>query len=138
MIANIRRCFSVKSQNCPLVADPMKKAIISVLFVFALFCFEAIAASEEGTASYYADSLDGNPTASGEAYDKDDMTAAHRSLPFGTKVKVTNLANEKSAIVRINDRGPYAAHRIIDVSGAAARKLDMLDSGTATVRIEEQ
>ena len=116
----------------------MKKVIISVLFVFSLFRFESIAAREEGTASYYADSLDCNPTASGEPYDKDDMTAAHRSLPFGTKVKVTNLANEKSAIVRINDRGPYAEHRIIDVSGAAARKLDLLDSGTATVRIETQ
>ena len=78
------------------------------------------------------------PTASGEPYDKDAMTAAHRTLPFDAKVKVTNLANDKSVIVRINDRGPYAKHRIIDVSGAAARKLGMVDAGTAKVRIEEQ
>lgn len=116
----------------------MKKVITSILLVLTLFSSTAIAGSEEGTASYYADSLHGNPTASGEPYDKDAMTAAHRTLPFDAKVKVTNLANDKSVIVRINDRGPYAKHRIIDVSGAAARKLGMVDAGTAKVRIEEQ
>lgn len=95
----------------------------------------AWAGTEEGKASYYADSLDGNATASGEPYDKDDMTAAHRTLPFGTEVKVTNLSSQKQVTVRINDRGPHAKSRIIDVSGAAAKKLGLLDSGTATVRI---
>jgi rare lipoprotein A len=92
--------------------------------------------AEEGMASYYADSLNGNATASGEPYNKDDMTAAHRTLEFGTRVKVTNLANGKSVTVRINDRGPHTKARIIDVSGAAAVKLGLLDSGTAKVNLE--
>lgn len=96
----------------------------------------AMAGAEEGTGSYYADSLHGNPTASGEPYDKKAMTAAHPSLPFGTRVKVTNLDNGKSVVVRINDRGPHTKKRIIDVSGAAAEKLGMVDSGTARVRVE--
>ena len=95
----------------------------------------AQAGTEEGNASYYADSLDGNPTASGEPYDKNAMTAAHKTLPFGTEVKVINLSNQKAVIVRINDRGPHSKSRIIDVSGAAARELGLLDSGTAKVRI---
>ena len=95
-----------------------------------------LAGVEEGIASYYADSLDGNPTASGEPYDRDALTAAHRTISFGTEVLVTNLDNQKSVAVRINDRGPHSKGRIIDVSGAAARALGMLDSGTATVRIE--
>ena len=95
----------------------------------------AQAGTEEGNASYYADSLDGNPTASGEPYDKNAMTAAHKTLPFGTEVKVINLSNQKAAIVRINDRGPHSKSRIIDVSGAAARELGLLDSGSAKVRI---
>lgn len=96
----------------------------------------AHAGTEEGIASYYADSLDGNLTASGEPYDKAAMTAAHRTLPFGTQVKVTNLSNQKEVIVRINDRGPHAKSRIIDVSGAAAKKLELIDAGTAKVRLD--
>lgn len=92
--------------------------------------------AEEGKASYYADSLQGNLTASEEPYDKNDMTAAHRTLEFGTRVKVTNLDNGKSVIVRINDRGPHTKGRIIDVSGAAAAELGLLDSGTARVSLE--
>ena len=92
--------------------------------------------AEEGVASYYADSLQGKLTASEEPYDKDDMTAAHRTLEFGTHVKVTNLDNGKSVIVRINDRGPHTKNRIIDVSGAAAAELGLLDSGTARVSLE--
>ena len=93
-------------------------------------------ANEEGAASYYADSLQGNSTASGEPYDRNAMTAAHRTLAFGTKVRVTNLDNGKSVVVRINDRGPHVKSRIIDLSGAAAEKLGMLDAGEVTVRIE--
>lgn len=106
------------------------------LLVMSLLSFSAVAESEEGVASYYADSLVGNPTASGEPYDSTAMTAAHRTLPFGTKVKVTNLSNDKSVVVRINDRGPHAAGRIIDVSRAAAEKLGLLESGTTKVSIE--
>ena len=93
-------------------------------------------ADEEGAASYYADSLHGNSTASGEPYDRNAMTAAHRTLAFGTKVRVTNLDNGKSVVVRINDRGPHVKSRIIDLSGASAEKLGMLDAGVAIVRIE--
>jgi rare lipoprotein A len=106
------------------------------LAAMLLVCFPAFADVEEGVASYYADSLDGNPTASGEPYDKNALTAAHRTLAFGTKVKVTNLGNNKSVVVRINDRGPHSKNRIIDVSGAAAEQLDLLDSGIAKVRID--
>lgn len=100
--------------------------------------FSVVAGSEEGMASYYADSLHGKPTASGEPYDKDALTAAHRTLAFGTLVKVTNLNGGQSVDVRINDRGPHVKSRIIDVSGAAAQKLGMIDSGTVMVKLEVQ
>jgi len=110
-------------------------ALILALLVTPL---SLVAGAEEGAASYYADSLDGNPTASGEPYDKDDLTAAHRTLAFDTMVKVTNLDNGKTVVVRINDRGPHSKSRIIDVSGAAAKQLDLIDTGTAEVRVEVQ
>src|SRR5210317_2112324 len=78
---------------------------------------------QEGDASFYADSLDGNKTASGEPYDHSAMTAAHNEFAFGTKVKVTYLKTGKSVEVTINDRGPHAAGRILDLSGAAAKAL---------------
>ena len=115
----------------------MRVSLTAGLLIASLLSFVVMAENEEGTASYYADSLDGNLTASGEHYDKQAMTAAHRTLPFETMVKVTNLTNDRSVIVRINDRGPFTKNRIIDVSWAAAKKLGLLDSGTATVRIEE-
>src|SRR3546814_11685826 len=84
-------------------------------------------------ASYYGDELAGNRTASGERFDPDELTAAHRTLAFGSRVRVTNLANGKSVIVRINDRGPFSRGRVIDVSDAAAREIDMRRSGVARV-----
>lgn len=92
--------------------------------------------SETGEASYYGDRHHGKKTASGERFDQRALTAAHRTLPFGTQVRVTNLNNERSVVVRINDRGPFVRGRIIDVSRAAAERLDMLRSGVAPVRIE--
>lgn len=89
----------------------------------------------EGQASYYGAKHQGKRTASGERFDQNQLTAAHRSLPFGTQVRVTNLNNEKSVIVRINDRGPYARSRIIDLSRHAAQQLGMLRSGVAPVRV---
>ena len=86
-----------------------------------------------GMASWYGES---QTTASGERFDKHAMTAAHKTLPFGTMVRVTNQRNGKSVIVRINDRGPYGHGRIIDLSEAAARKLDMIDAGVAPVTLE--
>lgn len=87
-------------------------------------------------ASYYADSLHGEVTASGALYDGDALTAAHRTLPLDTRVKVVNLENELSVWVTINDRGPYVEGRIIDLSRAAAAELGMMDDGTAPVRLE--
>jgi rare lipoprotein A len=90
----------------------------------------------EGTASYYGAELAGNKTASGERFNPNALTAAHRTLPMGTKLRVTNKANGKSVIVRINDRGPFAKNRIIDVSRAAAQQISMVRSGTARVVLE--
>ena len=89
-----------------------------------------------GMASWYGNEFKGHKTSSGERYDPQGLTAAHRSLPFGTLVRVTVLRNQKSVIVRITNRGPFIKHRIIDVSRAAAIKLDMIHSGVARVRIE--
>ena len=89
-----------------------------------------------GEASYYADSLNGSKTASGELYDKDALSAAHRSLPFGTKVRVTYLKTGQSVVVVINDRGPYAKKRIIDLSGAAAKQIGLIKAGHGKVRLE--
>ena len=91
--------------------------------------------SESGVASYYAHKYHGRKTASGERFDMNDMTAAHKTLPFGTRVRVTNVSNGKSVTVRINDRGPFVKGRVIDVSLAAAKKLDMVNAGLAQVRL---
>lgn len=91
---------------------------------------------QTGYASYYSDSLEGKRTASGEPYRKDAFTAAHRTLPFHTKLKVTNLSNNRSVIVVVNDRGPFVKTRITDLSKAAARELGILKKGKAKVRIE--
>lgn len=90
---------------------------------------------ETGTASWYGPGFHGKLTANGEKYDMNGLTAAHRTLPFGTKVKVINQDNGKSVVVRINDRGPYAKGRIIDLSKGAAKKVDMIETGTAKVRL---
>ena len=89
-----------------------------------------------GEASYYGNELAGNPTASGERFDPNALTAAHRTLPFGSRVRVTNLRNDQSVVVRINDRGPFARNRVIDLSARAAREIDRLDAGRGRVRLE--
>jgi len=91
---------------------------------------------ETGLASWYGRRFHGKLTASGEIFNQEKFTAAHRTFPWGSRVKVTNLANGKSVEVRINDRGPFDKGRIIDVSRAAARVLGMVGSGITTVRIE--
>lgn len=90
----------------------------------------------EGRLTYYARRLAGRPTANGERFDPEAMTMAHKTLPFGTLVRVTNRANQRSVVVRVNDRGPWTAGRIGDVSVAAARELGMLRKGIARVRME--
>ena len=89
----------------------------------------------EGLASYYGGALRGNRTASGERFDPDSFTAAHRSLAFGTCLRVENPANGRSVRVRVNDRGPFVRGRIVDVSEAAARALDFVRQGVARVRL---
>jgi len=91
---------------------------------------------EQGEASWYGPGFDGKPTASGEKFDQDDMTAAHKELPLGVTAKVTNLENGKEVEVEINDRGPFVPGRVIDLSKAAAEKLDIDDKGVAETRIE--
>jgi rare lipoprotein A len=92
--------------------------------------------TEEGVASWYGKKFHNRPTSSGELYNMFAMTAAHKTLPLGTHVKVTNLENNKKVLVRINDRGPFVAGRVIDLSHKAASNLDMLQPGTAPVRVE--
>ncbi len=91
---------------------------------------------DTGVASWYGSKFHGKLTANGETYNMNDLTAAHRSLPFNTIVNVVNLDNGKSVQVRINDRGPYVDNRIIDLSREAARKIDMENAGIARVRLE--
>ena len=88
-----------------------------------------------GSASYYAAKFHGRRTASGERFDNDAMTAAHRTLPFGSRVRVTNVSTGRSVVVRINDRGPFTRGRMIDVSRAAAKDLGLIASGHGTVEL---
>jgi rare lipoprotein A len=88
-----------------------------------------------GVISYYGEGFDGRKTASGEIFDKDGFTAAHKTLPFHTRIRVTNLDNGKSVVVEVNDRGPYAHGRILDVSYGAAKALGLIGKGTARARI---
>jgi rare lipoprotein A len=88
-----------------------------------------------GFASYYAYQFHGKKTSSGEFYDMNDLTAAHLKLPFGTKVQVRNIKNNRTVIVRINDRGPFVDGRIIDLSKAAAEELDMINDGVTEVEL---
>ena len=92
--------------------------------------------SETGVASWYGKKFHGRKTASGERYNQNKMTAAHKTLPFGTRVRVKNLDNGKNVVVTINDRGPFKKGRVIDVSRAAAKKLGMINSGIAKVNIK--
>jgi rare lipoprotein A len=97
---------------------------------------EGVTAVQEGKASWYGREQHGHLTASGERFNMYELTAAHRTLRMGSRVRVINLRNGRSVVVRINDRGPYSRGRIIDVSAAAARQLDMMNSGVVPVRIE--
>ncbi len=90
----------------------------------------------EGVASYYADDFHGKLTSNGETFNMDDLTAAHRTFPFGTRIRVTNLTNQKTVIVRVNDRGPFVEGRIIDLSRRAAKEIGSFQTGTTRVRLE--
>ena len=115
----------------------MKHKKIFVLFLFALSSFSfANVYKSNVQASYYAEKYHGRKTANGETFNMYAMTCAHKTLPFGTILRVTNLKNNKTVDVRVNDRGPFVKGREIDVSKAAAQKLGMIKTGTASVRIE--
>ena len=126
-----------------VMASTLLAAVFSLTLTFGDIQTASAASSsakanfrQVGTASWYGPGFHGRKTASGERFDQNKLTAAHRSLPLDTVVKVTNLDNGKAVKVSINDRGPYVGKRVIDLSHAAARKLDMTEDGTARVRIE--
>ena len=124
----------------------MKKILFVFVAGFSLIslCFAQARTGEidrgifyqEGIASWYGGEFNGRPTASGEIFNDTQFTAAHPILPFGTMLKITNQHNNKTVTVRVNDRGPFVAARVIDLSRAAAQQLDMLNTGTAPVNIE--
>jgi len=109
--------------------------LLKYLFIVLIFCLICISsqAQETGIASFYHDYFVGKITASGEKYDPNKLTVAHKSLPLGTMIKVTNLENDKSVIVRVNDRGPYVKNRILDLSKSAAVQLGLVQNGFARV-----
>ncbi|MDQ8006264.1 MAG: septal ring lytic transglycosylase RlpA family protein [Pedobacter sp.] len=110
--------------------------ILILLFAVTLLLACSPKVSQTGKASYYADKFNGKKTASGVTFRNSKKIAAHKTLPFGTKVKVTNLSNGKSTKVVIQDRGPHVAGRIIDLSKKSARKIDMINQGVGNVKIE--
>lgn len=113
--------------------------LLSLLFISADGLeqpYNRVGYAQEGNASYYADKFHGRKTANGETYDMYEMTAAHPRIRFNTKMKVTNLNNNKTIVVRVNDRGPYSGGRIIDLSKAAAMELDMIRLGVIPVKTE--
>ncbi|MEI6821410.1 MAG: septal ring lytic transglycosylase RlpA family protein [Bacteroidota bacterium] len=114
----------------------LKTYIIIILCLFSTIAFSQKKRVEKGIASYYHNNLKGNRTANGERYSPTEMTAAHLTLPFDSQVRVVNLKNNKSVIVRINDRGPFVERRIIDLSRAAADSLDFIENGLAHVEID--
>ena len=121
------------------------KCFLCVLIFFTLLEYSSatekrdsnwVGHTESGKASYYAMKFQSKKTASGELYDQAKKTAAHKKLPFGTKVKVTNIKNSKTVIVKINDRGPFVKGRIIDLSGSAFSSIANFDAGVINVKIE--
>ncbi len=116
----------------------MKRGLLALLLVAACAHAprgEGVGPLAEGTASYYGEAFRGRLTANGEKFDPDALTAAHRTLPFGTCLRVESAETGRSVRVRVNDRGPYAGGRIIDLSEAAARALDLIRAGVTRVRL---
>lgn len=115
----------------------IQKAItILTTFVAMALAFPAMAQQSHGKASYYGNGVHGHRTSDGSRYHKDSLTCAHRTLPFGTLLKVTNKKNGREVVVRVTDRGPYVRGRVVDLSMAAAKELDMVSAGVASVMVE--
>ena len=137
--------FKVKSEKFTSVSVVSRRAVLIVLFMFnavansSLFTLHSsflYAQPQQGKASFYAKRATGSQTANGERLHHDSLTCAHRTLPFGTLLRVTHVENGRSVIVRVNDRGPFVRGRIIDLSWGAARELGMISQGIATVIVE--
>ena len=126
----------MRPRNFPLCALVIAFALAPLAGCAGAGRGKAAGPARTGVASYYADKFQGRRTASGERFDQRKMTAAHRTLPFGTRVRVTNATNGRSVVVRVNDRGPFVNGRVIDVSRAAAEKLGMVRAGLAQVKVE--
>ena len=109
-------------------------AVFLVISLLISSCAKTI--TQDGEASFYSDYFNGRKTANGETFHQNRLTAASRTLPFGTRVRVVNLSNGRSVKVRINDRGPYVNNRLIDLSKKAARRLNMLNKGVVPVKIK--
>ncbi len=114
----------------------LQLTIVVAVFTLCLLAPIHVFANETGIAAYYSNVFQGRKTASGERYDKNALTAAHNRYAFGTKLRVTNLKNNKSVTVRVNDRGPHTAGRIIDLSRKAANELGFVKEGLTKVSIE--
>ncbi|MEO6758435.1 MAG: septal ring lytic transglycosylase RlpA family protein [Saprospiraceae bacterium] len=115
---------------------PFFSLLLGLSVCFGLSSFLLNRVEEFGKAGYYSDSLQGRKTASGEKYDKSELTCAHKTFAFGTKLRVTRLDNNKSVIVRVNDRGPYTEGFVVDLSRAAAEEIDLVKAGRANVKVE--
>ncbi len=114
----------------------MRKALYAAILSFVLYAFVNAPEPQTGKASYYAKRFEGRRTANGERFSHDSLTAAHKTLPFGTIVKVTCLRNDSVVVVRINDRLPRHSSRIIDLTQRAARQLNMIRPGIVKVKLE--
>ncbi|MBD2177473.1 septal ring lytic transglycosylase RlpA family protein [Pseudanabaena sp. FACHB-1998] len=130
----LRRLFGGANPVSEVIDSPSKK--IAAKSAFSPSLNSSIVGVMSGMASWYGPGFDGNYSASGEIFNASDLTAAHPSLPFGTLVRVVNMDNGQAVVVRINDRGPYAHGRVIDVSQAAANVIGLVSSGVAPVRLE--
>lgn len=125
--------------NARVRAKPLRLAAILVMLVAAAMAGNAAAQTgEEGVANFYSDKFEGKKTASGEVYDKNGLTASHKKLPYGTKVKVTNVENGKSVVVTVNDRMAPKNAAVIDVTRRAAEELGFVKAGKAKVKLEVQ
>lgn len=122
--------------NAGSSSDPAHPAPTGTSSMSSTTANGAVLLTLEGVASYYADEFHGRLTSNGETYDMNGLTAAHRTFPFGTRVRVTNLENKLTVVVRVNDRGPFKEGRVIDLSLGAAKALAMIGPGTVRVKLE--
>ena len=111
------------------------RLLLPIFIAFSAFTAQPVSA-EEGVAAYYSNKFQGRKMVNGQRYDKNKLTAAHKTLPLGTKAKITDLKNNKSVVVTITDRGPHSKKRMIDMSYAAAKKIGLIRAGLSRVNLE--